>query len=121
MTEVKIGSQCQHEGCDWEGIECFLPDNPIFDLSTEEIEAGKADEMEPDYYYCSRHAHKEGFCYGCGQFWGGIESFDFGRGARRGLCENCISSGEFDDEEDEDVNMERVYGTYPFDGEEDWQ
>jgi hypothetical protein len=25
-----------------------------------------------DYFYCPEHAYKNGFCWGCGGFWGGI-------------------------------------------------
>jgi len=36
--------------------------------------------------YCADHCQKNGFCYGCGEFWAGSESFDF---SRNGLCSNC--------------------------------
>lgn len=44
---------------------------------------------QPTEYYCSAHASDAGFCWGCGQFWAGIESFDF---SRSGLCDNCDES-----------------------------
>lgn len=113
MAKMKIANDCEEEGCSREGIECYLPDNPIFDP-----DPNIAKEAEPDYYYCGVHAHPNGFCWGCGMFWGGVESFDFGAGARTGLCENCLSSGDFDDDEDED--MDEVYSTYPYDCEDDW-
>ncbi len=56
-------------------------------------------------YYCSQHATENGYCYGCGEFWAGVETFDF---SPSGLCSNCLSAeddGDFDyeseDEEDE--------------------
>lgn len=102
QLEQEIESQqCNEESCDWTGHPCWLPDNQT---------------DEPDYYYCSRHAHHNGFCWSCGQFWGGVESFDFGAGADSGLCENCYS--EYDEDEEDD--MDDMYSTYPFDGEEDW-
>ena len=56
----------------------------------------------PDRYYCFKHASENGFCPGCGGFWGGVESFEFGSDA--GWCASCAS--EFDpieeDEEDEE-------------------
>lgn len=105
---TEILNYCEEEGCTREGIACYLPDNPIYDGEQ---------EAEPDNYYCGVHCHAQGFCCGCGSFWGGVESFDFGRGARTGLCENCLASGDF---EDEDEEMDEVYSSYPFDGEHDW-
>lgn len=96
---------CETEGCQEEGNPCWLP--------------GNYDADHPDFWHCGKHMHQEGFCWGCGTFWGGVESFDFGAGARTGLCENCLSSGEFD--EDEDEEMDAVYSSYPFDGEGDWR
>jgi hypothetical protein len=37
--------------------------------------------------YCFEHAAENGFCYSCGIFCAGIESFDFGE--YRGLCDIC--------------------------------
>ena len=58
------------DGCGNAGFECFLPD----------------DENQASYAYCVEHAFDNGFCRSCGQFWGGIESFEFLNG---GLCDNC--------------------------------
>lgn len=57
-------------------------------------------EYEPDngVWSCSEHAEHFGFCYMCGNFWAGCESFDFSR--IKGVCENCIS--EFDDDSEQD-------------------
>jgi hypothetical protein len=46
--------------------------------------------------YCIDCAQKLGYCYICGEFWAGIESFDFGPR----YCENCASEVE-EDEDDE--------------------
>lgn len=62
---------CDQPGCANVGNACFLPDSE-----------------EPFCYYCFTHAHPNGFCGGCGLFWAGNESFDFGGG----LCDNCRSS-----------------------------
>lgn len=51
---------CQEPGCTNSGSECFYPDS-----------------NRPDYYYCCTHAWKYGFCYGCGEFYGGVEQFEF--------------------------------------------
>jgi hypothetical protein len=61
---------CEHDGCDREGNPCFLLDDP---------------PDKPSYHFCGDHAHEEGFCRGCGGFFGGIESFEFGYG----LCDYC--------------------------------
>lgn len=37
-------------------------------------------------YYCAKHCFENGYCYGCGEFWEGSESFDF---SRNHLCSNC--------------------------------
>ncbi|MBD2771190.1 hypothetical protein [Iningainema tapete] len=88
-----MNNKCQHPGCSGENTTaCFLPDNTT---------------DKPDYYYCVKHAPQEGFCYCCGQFWAGVERFDFAGfyGGIKGLCENCDSSiraslGEFDDDDE---------------------
>lgn len=108
---TEIAQTCEEEGCTWTGHPCWYP-------NTDE---DPTKEPEPDHYYCSRHAHSAGFCWACGLFWGGVESFDFGAGARIGVCENCLSTGDFDAEDEEiDQEMDEVYSTYPFDCESDW-
>lgn len=57
------------------------------------IRHGDTDIQE---YYCFTHAKEAGYCWGCGQFWAGNESFDFGFS---GLCENCCEE-EYEDDED---------------------
>lgn len=88
--------KCQRANCaeQLNLIPCFYPDN----------ETG-----EPDYYYCNSHCYLHGFCCCCGQFWSGVESFEFAvaLGGIEGVCENCeielrVNAGEFDEEDDFD-------------------
>lgn len=81
---------CQHEGCTNQGIPCFL-------FCWNKI---------PDDYICPEHAAQYGYCVCCGQFWGGIESFEM---RRSGLCDQCNDQAiaDFNDhalDEDEDYN-----------------
>jgi hypothetical protein len=79
--------RCQHPGCTNEGLECHL--SPPYD-------------QEGPEYFCGMHAAMAGYCRGCGQFWGGIESFDSGPHA--GWCDHCWDQVEADfgePEEDE--------------------
>ena len=71
--------QCEHPGCKQDGIPCFLPDY------------GESETLTADSHYCPEHAKQYGFCYGCGQFWGGVETFEFAHvyNIPDGLCENC--------------------------------
>lgn len=63
--------------CQWPGcfkahtIDCYFPDN---------------NGDTPDELLCAHHAPKAGFCWGCGNFWAGVESFDFNT---NNLCDNC--------------------------------
>jgi hypothetical protein len=76
---------CEHDGCNRPGDPCWLGDDP---------------DDAPSFYFCPEHAHVEGFCRGCGGFFGGIESFDF---SPSGLCETCeVDPGGDDPDEDED-------------------
>jgi hypothetical protein len=54
-------------------------------------------ELMPNYY-CADHAQVHGYCFGCGQFWGGCENFDFDPS---GLCEHCKEGINEDWTEDE--------------------
>jgi len=92
---------CQHENC-WKrnAVPCFL----------EMQYTGESNK--PDYYYCGTHCHQEGFCWSCGQFWAGIENFDF---SRSGLCMNCEDAGDYDDPADpyaysEEIEWDDFYG-----------
>jgi hypothetical protein len=81
---------CDREGCTEPGVECWLPSLGV-------VEDGQDDE--PDEYLCVKHASESGYCWSCGNFWGGIESFEF---HPRNLCENCASEEEDDEWDDED-------------------
>lgn len=83
--------KCQHEDCENEGLECFLP---AYDTGTFRTEA-----TEPDEYFCSEHCHEHGYCWGCGEFWAGVESFDFNP---LGLCDNCRDDPDITGIEPED-------------------
>lgn len=63
---------CQTEGCKEPAIPCYL--------------SGSGPPDEPDDLLCAEHCTDEGYCWGCGNFWAGIETFDF---SPDGLCENC--------------------------------
>lgn len=58
-------------------------------------------------YYCPEHCQKNGYCWGCGEFWAGSESFDF---SRSGLCSNCAGDPDLNDDIDEEED-----GYYPYD------
>jgi hypothetical protein len=75
--------RCQHPGCTNGANPCFL--EPW---------------GQPYEYYCFTHAFEHGYCKGCGQFFAGIESFDFGPG----YCDNCRA--EWEDDLDEDMMEE---------------
>lgn len=82
-----------------EGHRCKEPGCTSFDAFACTHEP---DEKNPPFY-CPAHAFQHGYCSICGQFWAGIESFDFGPG----YCEHCKSEVESDcydpeDEGDED-------------------
>jgi len=84
---------CQHNGCLNVGMQCHL--------------TAYTDDYKPlgkVYWYCAEHCHEEGFCWVCGEFWGGVEAFEFSKSS---LCENCRS--ELDDEsEPEEYEEETV-------------
>lgn len=86
---------CSHAGCYKHGedvIECYLPDYEV-------DEEGFRTNNEPDYYYCWEHADTHGFCKMCGEFWAGIESFEF---IHPGFCDNCDDEMERDFDRDFD-------------------
>lgn len=71
-------TRCQHPGCKAPGMECTIS----WDGET--------------FYYCPDHAGQYGFCYLCGDFWGGIESFEF---IHPDICDNCWDQIREDDYE----------------------
>lgn len=60
------------------------------------------EKPQPVAFLCKNHAQQFGYCWGCGDFWGGIDSFEFGPGSRVGLCIDCYHDSGCDDFEDED-------------------
>lgn len=74
--EIEPSHTCEHEGCDNPAVACWLPEAFGF------IEV--APGAQPDNWYCGTHAPTYGYCSGCGDFWGGIESFELS-----GLCDAC--------------------------------
>ena len=74
--------RCWDKDCKKRGEPCILRD--YNDNGDDEV-----------YWYCAEHSHRHGFCFGCGEFWGGSESFDFGPG----YCSNCAP--EFEEDYDE--------------------
>ncbi len=89
-SSEEIPHPCEHEGCDRNGLPCWLP--------CADGEEGAEDDDTPDHYYCGEHCHGEGFCWSCGWFWAGVESFDFDS---EGLCDNCRDEYEDSDDDEE--------------------
>lgn len=83
---VLIGKEhiCQERGCWAEGLPCRLYDH--------------TEGKDIFYYYCAKHSSKNGFCWLCGECYGGMESFEF---SSSGLCFNCKDSVLTDDYEDD--------------------
>lgn len=109
---------CQHKDCTASGpyvAECTLTDyrgdvpawvylrsygliqglRHVWELLTQ----GWTDVHE---YYCAEHAKENGYCFGCGNFWAGNESFDFSSSI---YCENCREEEYWEDEEEEYYGM----------------
>ena len=88
---------CEHKDCLHEAIQCRLD---VYDYE------GDYHWLKEEYYwYCAEHCQTEGFCYGCGEFWGGCEDFDFGNG----LCSNCRDEFDSEFERDREEEMESWY------------
>ena len=93
---------CMEPGCrNRDTTPCFYPDN---------------EDDKTDTFYCVKHAHKNGFCWNCGQFWGGVESFDFPF-HRTDLCENCYEQEDWENDYEDDEEDE---SEYPDDWTGDW-
>lgn len=65
---------CNEKGCRAKGEKLFFP-------------FGEEDKDAEHIYLCYNHMQENGFCFACGGFWGGVESFDF---SKHGLCDNCL-------------------------------
>lgn len=81
----KRGHKCAEAGCKSRSTSEYEYPTPNDDGSPDTV------------WLCDEHAEGYGFCYLCGGFWAGVESFDFSR--IKGVCENCIV--EFDDPDDD--------------------
>lgn len=99
FTKYHLG-MCLEPGCNNVGTPCRLP--RYLDLETDELV-----DDEVDYYYCYDHAHENGFCWCCGDFWGGIESFEFVN--RAGLCDNCETEIDYDDDYEDEYENDYHY------------
>lgn len=72
------GHKCERDGCMDDGcVDCRLPNDAHLNP-----DANIGEVIE---HFCPDHAFKNGYCICCGEFWGGVEDFDFGNG----LCDNC--------------------------------
>jgi len=80
--------RCQKAHCPDRAVACYLPNS-----------YGR--DRKPDEMLCARHAWLSGYCRSCGEFWGGINSFDFLNG---GLCDFCF------DEIQNDIDLESCDG-----------
>lgn len=106
-------NQCKHEGCSETKnlTACYYPANG--ETPDSELFAG---------HYCYDHAKTNGFCFGCGQFWSGVESFDFPEfwGNVRGYCDNCSYTIKSDcgelDEDDEEEEEDYYYEEWMYYG-----
>lgn len=91
---------CQHDGCEEVGTFCYLYDHD--------------EERDVFEYYCAEHAQEHGYCYMCGNFWGGTEDFDF---SSSGMCSNCRSE-YLEDENSDDEGYEEYDGWFdPYDAD----
>lgn len=84
--DLEREQRCDEPGCEHPAVvDCFFPEN---------------DDQRPDFSYCSEHAYAAGFCWGCGNFWTGVETFDFLNPSR--LCDNCRTNSDLTGEYPED-------------------
>jgi hypothetical protein len=73
---------CQRCGAIKNGtVNCYLPEPARFQ-GTEYHWV----ERTPDERLCCDCAPMLGYCRSCGEFWGGVESFEF---LHPGLCDHC--------------------------------
>lgn len=87
---------CEYEGCNQGGIAFYLePWDKEEGIEPERTSHGEpCDGSLVSSIWCAEHAQNGGFCLGCGGFYAGIESFDFGNG----FCFNCESEYSSDEE-----------------------
>lgn len=87
---------CEHVDCVQEAEQYLHP---------------SSDMVDGDVYdwLCDKHAKEFGYCLGCHQFFGGIESYEFS--PIDGFCEECVDmfrdeTGEYDDDYEEEYDDE---------------
>lgn len=74
---------CEVAGCGQPAVACYLPDtDPV--------------TSEPDGLLCVEHAFDQGFCWWCGQFWAGVEAFDWDAHRQPTLWEGAAGAGAGD-------------------------
>jgi len=83
--------QCEHEGCTSLHTE---------EWQYPEYEDDDGNKITQTAWFCTEHAADDGFCIHCGNFWAGVESFDFS--PIKGVCENCRVEYEEPDDDDYD-------------------
>jgi hypothetical protein len=90
--DVTTTVKCQHERCEHAGDECTIKDEHGNDVV--------------DGHYCGEHAALHGFCPCCGDFWGGISSFEM-----NGICDHCKDELDADEHDgcDDDFDYEPDY------------
>jgi hypothetical protein len=95
------GHKCEHEGCLANGsVVCHVPDIP--DATGKTVYDGAGIEIIE--HLCADHAYESGYCICCGDFWSGIECFDFDNPSH--LCDNCkeqIDSEQCDYDDDDEL------------------
>ncbi len=74
-----MSERCEQACCEEPGISCLLND-----------------DEETEFHFCAAHCYQNGFCFGCGNFWGGVEDFEFNNPAH--LCSNCRTDPDFEED-----------------------
>ena len=101
QSEVNVAEQCFHEP------NCESTDTLKCTVGYHDDNGQWAEDV---FWYCHDHAADNGFCYCCGLFCAGIESFSFGR--LPGLCDNCRDEIEANEARDAETEMD--YYPYPY-------
>jgi len=78
------------EGCTEPALGCCYPDDD-----------------QPSEFYCCTHAAENGFCWLCGTFCGGLESFEF---FHPGLCDQCYDQIQHENGDGADDVCPRCHG-----------
>lgn len=89
---------CEHEGCTAEGRPCYY--TWLNDA--------------PDGWYCAEHCDPHGFCWSCGLFSAGFESFDFNPSH---LCASCQEAYDSEYNDDDDYGWDEYDDDFDYDGE----